>query len=376
MKQKVKGQRQMHERDDEAVDHEGSHETALVAVGRGPNNTLSVHRPGVMAVHSESSTARPAGSVPPRSWRPRAAVAVGVAALVATAAVATAAVDHSGGGSAPVASAEAQLTSAAAAAATQSATFSLSATAATPAVTTTLLSAHGAFDLASSSGEATATVPMLSSMTGGLVGGRGLELRVVNSTAYLQVPGSSILVSNGEWLAAPIGGSTTTSSGLAGLADPAALVGLLRDAGGPVTTQHGVDLDGSVTTEYSTSVTLASLAEKVSPQVAGSEVAALLNRFGLVSVPIEAWVDSSGLLRQVSISLDLRHADLSGLFGAALGVTTKGSGPVLTVVADLSNYGEPVSVAVPPSDQVVQLDTLFSGVSGVKHLLSGLEAKA
>ena len=355
------------------MDEERNHETAtaLESVGRGPNNTL-VPTGGAMVPADKALAERI------RARRAKALIAISLSGIVAVAAVAVAATDR--GHATPskaAAPANAVLTAASSAAATQSADFTLSATTSSPATTTTLFRASGAYDLGQGEGEATATVPLLSTMTAGLLGAKGVHLLVSGSTAYVQIPGASAVLGSNHWLSVPLGahkdvGLSPTS--FTGLADPAALVRLLGDAGGPVTTTHGVDVDGTSTTEYATSITLSSLAAKADPSLSGSTVASILDRLGLVSVPLTAWVGPGGLLRQISLTVDLSHANLGGVAGSILGTSSgTGSGAVVTVTAGFTNYGRPVSVSAPPASDTTDLSSAMGAVSGLSHSVSGLD---
>ena len=62
-----------------------------------------------------------------------------------------------------------------------------------------------------------------------------------------------------------------------------------------------------------------------------------MKQIGMSTIPVDVWVDGKGLLRQESLSLSLGQ----GLQNATMKMTF-----------DLHDFGEPVSVEVPPADQV------------------------
>ena len=124
-----------------------------------------------------------------------------------------------------------------------------------------------------------------------------------------------------------------TLSTLAVLSNPSQLIGLLSSVGGQVTTVGSVDLDGTQTTEYRTTVTLSELASRAgigAGSAMGGKVAKVLQQLGSTSVPITAWVGTDGYLRQISASIDLSRATIGGVASDVIGGVLGGSLPTGT----------------------------------------------
>ena len=269
---------------------------------------------------------------------------------------------------------------AAAAAASTSATsvaFTVSANRTTASTTTTLVDGSGAVDFTTNTGKLTATVPALS----GLVGSGNTTVNVVadGSTIYVGSPALSAMTGGNTWLKAslPKHTSNADSSTLAVLANPSQLLGLLSSVGGNVTTVDNVNLHGTPTTEYATTVTLAHLASRAGLTTGsklGFQVSQILRQLGNTSVPITVWVGNDGFVRQISASLDLSRATLgslasdliSGVVNGAVPTSTSGqSTAATTVVVGFSHYNTPVTVTVPPASETTDMNAVVHSVQGV-----------
>ena len=168
---------------------------------------------------------------------------------------------------------------------------------------------------------------------------------------------------------------------MAFLANPSQLLGLLSSVGGPVTTADNVNLHGTPTTEYSTTVTLARLASHAgltTESKLGSQVSQILQQLGNTSVPITVWVGNDGFVRQIAASLNLSRATLGSLAsdlissvvnGAAPSSTSGRSTTATTVVVGFTHYNAPVTVTVPPASETTDINSVVHSVQGV---VSGL----
>ncbi len=391
-----------HERDTVGVTEgpaAGSTGTALMA--RPDESLVGTVSPVPIPVQFDDRTGVEPASRPirgPGGAHRRTMVAVVVAALVAALAVGAAVgAAASGGGTGSGTPASGSSRGALAGAAARSAAaptvaFTLQATQASAARTTTLVAGSGAVDLAKGVGRMTATVPALS----GVVGSGGDSVSVVTDghAVYVGVPALAEMTGGRSWLKATL--PTDAAAGdqgiatLAILSDPTRLMGLLGSLGGPVTNLGPVVLDGTPTTEYRTTVTLAALASRArhgsSSRISslGAATAGILGRLGNTSVPVTAWVGSDGHLRQLSVSLLLSHATLAGLVGDAVSGSLGGSPATrsttsTTLTVGFSGYGEPVDASPPPASDVTDLGSVLSsvqgGISRVVHDLSGLAAR-
>lgn len=348
----------------------------------------------------------PTGPVPPSAPAApavgprRIAVATVIASLIAAMAFGAAAFGGAFGGNgtsgstptpSPGSARGALGAAAAASTSARSVAFTVSATQSSPSGTTTLVDGTGAVDLSTDTGRLRATVPALS----GLVGSANDSIDVIadGRTVYLGSPAISSLTGGVSWLKAtlPADSSNADSQTLAVLADPAQLLGLLASVGGHVATTDGVDLHGTSTTEYTTTVTLAELASRAGfsgGTAVGAKVAQVLGQLGNTSVPITAWVGHDGYVRQVSASVDLSRATLGSLasdlvgavVGGTLGTGTSGqSTSATTVTVGFSDYNAPVAVAVPPASSTADVNafgrTVRGAVSGIAHAASAFASK-
>ncbi len=243
------------------------------------------------------------------------------------------------------------------------------------------MTGSGAVDIAAGTGRLTATVPSIA----GYVGSGNDTVNVVTdgSAVYIGSPALSAITGGTTWLKAalPKGTSSPDLSTLAVLSNPSQLIGLLSSVGGQVTTVGSVDLDGTQTTEYRTTVTLSELASWAgigAGSAMGGKVAKVLQQLGSTSVPITAWVGTDGYLRQISASIDLSRATIGGVASDVIGGVLGGSLPTgtsgqstsaTTVTVGFDQYNAPVTVTVPPASQTKDLGSI---ISSVHHMASDI----
>jgi len=326
----------------------------------------------------------------PRSaWYGRTVIAVILAPVIAAAAVGVGVLGGSTGGALTAAhggAAEGALSRAAAdSTSARSAAFTLAVTQDTPGSVSTLLSGGGSVDLSRQVGQMTVSVPALSSLTGGADD----SVTVVSSRAsvYVHVPSLTALTGGKSWFELSGGSGTTgrapAASGLLhALADPSGLLEVLQSVSGPVTEVGVSPVDGQTTTEYTTTVSVATVVARLEhlghPSAAVTAAVKALQDLGVPTVPVTAWVGTDGLVRQVSVSVDLSHATLGGL-GALVGSVGASSTSQVTATVGLSHYGEPVSITVPPASSTTGLNRIFSTVhralTKVGSALSGIAGR-
>ena len=195
------------------------------------------------------------------------------------------------------------------------------------------ITASGAFDYAHNLGS-------LKMNIGLGTGGESFQEIVAKGKAYLQLPPVEQAAFGGKpWLAVPIGSST----GLSGESPTSALELLQANATGVKKLGSAV-VQGVATTEYQANIDPTKAMAKASPQVRKVLRQALSMFSGAHSLPIQVWIDGADRIRQMKETFNLTPTA-----GSALAST--GQLSVVTTVV-LSNYGVPVSVTVPPADQV------------------------
>ena len=371
----------------DGIDLSGGTSTGTALMVRPNGHVALVDAPGPL-VRGGLPPAGPAilsaSSAPAAGGARRIAVATSIASLIAAMAFGAAAF---GGGfeggstpdSIPTSSSARSALGAAAAASTSasSVAFNVVATRTSSSTTTTLVDGSGAVDLTTNTANLTATVPALSGLAGS--GNDTVNVVADGSNVYLGSPALSSLIGGTTWLKAslPKDTSNADSSTLAVLANPSQLLGLLSSVGGNVTTVDNVNLHGTPTTEYSTTVTLARLASHAGLTTGsklGSQASQILQQLGNTSVPVTVWVGSDGFVRQISTSLDLSRATLgslasdliNGVVNGALPTSTSGQPTTATtVVFGFSHYNAPVTVTVPPASQTTDINAVVHSVRGV-----------
>ena len=367
--------------------------TGTALMTRPDGRLAPVEAPGVM-VGAASPPVPATRAATSTGGARRIAVATIIASLIAAMAFGAAAFGGAfgGGGSSPTPGSGRSALGAAAAtsAAATSVAFTLSATRTTSSRTTTLVTGSGAVDVSSHVGRLTATVPGLASYVGS--GDDSVDVVTDGSAVYLGSPALSSLTGGATWLKADLPKDATSDdlSSLAVLSDPSQLIGLLASAGGQVTTVGQVDLHGTRTTEYTTTVSLSELASRagVGTSAAGSQVAKVLQQLGSTTVPITAWVGTDGYLRQISASLDLSRATIGSIASDLIGGALNGSVPTgtsgqattaTTVTVGFDHYDAPVAVTVPPSSQTTDVSSIVSSlqqaVSGIRHAVSSIASR-
>jgi hypothetical protein len=220
------------------------------------------------------------------------------------------------------------------------------------------LSGAGAFNFAAHEGSLDLTVgglPLPASAGPG--GGAQIHEIVKGGALYLSSPlFAAILPGGARWMkvdlarvagAAGVDPSSITSAG----ADPGQYLQELRAAGGAVEVVGHETVHGVATTRYATAIDLRKVAARLPSsqrELAQKAVGELIAKTGRVQLPVEAWVDSSGLVRRIAIALS----------GAG-----NGQGVGIHLQLDFLSYGATPPVSAPPASQV--LDVTGTGLQGL-----------
>ncbi|HYR62998.1 MAG TPA: hypothetical protein VET24_10275 [Actinomycetota bacterium] len=144
--------------------------------------------------------------------------------------------------------------------------------------------------------------------------------------------------------------------------DPTQGLGLLAGVSGPVTTVGPDTVRGTATTHYKFTVDEAQAIAKL-PADAQEAVKAFSSQLGITNIPTEAWLDKDGLIRRIHLIVDTSGSTstpsplLSGLPASVLPKSTD-------MTMELYDYGSPVTIAVPPADQVTDLGAMLSSLGG------------
>jgi hypothetical protein len=137
-----------------------------------------------------------------------------------------------------------------------------------------------------------------------------------------------------SWYRTPVPASAQASTEQ----NPTAELDYLRAAGN-VTDVGPAALDGVVTTHYHALVDLGALASVEGDPQTPQQIAAVEHEIGGSTLPIDVWIDSSHLVRRLSLSLPIKQD----------GVTVNAS-----LTLDFLSYGAQPVVAPPPASEVTE----------------------
>jgi len=187
--------------------------------------------------------------------------------------------------------------------------------------------------------------------------GHQMEMRNDGTTTYIRVPdGTSVPGITKPWVSLA---SSTLKPG-ASFSGPESATGLLdalRGIGGEIRTIGQEKVNGVDTTHYAVVVRLAdAVAAAPEAQKAQAEQGLQqLDQLGATEMPMDVWITDDGIpVRQVMT------------FDGPDGIAAM-AGLKMKMTVDMTDFGEPVTVDVPPADQVqpidpTQLSSIFGGM--------------
>ena len=229
-----------------------------------------------------------------------------------------------------------------------------------PGIGNATLNMEGALDAANQQSSFTLDLSQLTSAlpasqqagVSAILGSGKMQIVTDGGDVYLQLGNLSTLLgatTGQSWLKISAGSDAASAVG-APLGDGTEILKLLDQAGG-VETVGTEQVRGVDTTHYRGNLDLASaLAEASADERAKAE--SELGNVGIdpssASIPVDVWIGNDGLVRRVQVGV-------SGLEGA------KASGAGGTLTMEFFDFGQPVSIAIPPADQVFQVDPAMLG---------------
>jgi hypothetical protein len=187
----------------------------------------------------------------------------------------------------------------------------------------------------------------------------GVDLEMVSdgTTTYIHVPdGGKLPGATKPWVSVP-NDAMKAGGSFSGLQSATGMLDALRGIGGTIRTIGDEEVNGVSTTHYSVVVRLAD-AIAAAPEAQRAQAQAALqqlDQLGASEMPVDVWITDDGIpVRQVMTFDGNGVAALAGL--------------EMKVTVDLSHFGEPVTVDVPPADQVQAIDptelgSLFGGIN-------------
>jgi hypothetical protein len=228
------------------------------------------------------------------------------------------------------------------------------------------LSGEGAFDEASERASFSVDMASFAQLLGGLVAGlagpgakdlpdfddpAGWKIDVVQDgeVGYIRFPAVGEQLPDGKtWIRAKEGEKTAAGSfdfeefeGIA-KSDPRELLDALRAVSSEVETVGSEELRGAQTTHYRAIIDPAELSS-LSPS-ASSETETLVDQLtsqsGLGPIPVDVWLDGTGLVRKLVMAFEATDASTSQSSAVSLSF-------------ELWDYGEKVEIPLPPASEVV-----------------------
>jgi hypothetical protein len=211
------------------------------------------------------------------------------------------------------------------------------------------LSVDAAVDFTSGAASATADLTPLLPKSGLFSGLDGhVEVRETDAVAYVRSPlFNAIPGVSGKWAKVDLGallgqqlGGTVGSLGTDGLAGALHALGLADAA--TVTTIGHEAIDGVDTTHQRVMI---DVAKALQGKVDNAQLQQFLQRLGTGTVPVDVWIDGSGLVRKEAF-------------------TTGAGGISATVSASYRDIGAPVDVQAPAASDTIDLSSLASLLPG------------
>lgn len=183
-------------------------------------------------------------------------------------------------------------------------------------------------------------------------------------TIYEHVPQLGSLTGGKPWVKLDLG-MLASSAGISGLDsifqgqsnDPAAGVQYLLGASGKVTTVGPARVRGERTTHYRAVVDMDKAADRA-PAVQRDAIRQVSDRFGIKSVPVEAWLDGDGRVRRLLHTIDYSRVEAIPNLPSSL-LPKK-----VDVTVELYDFGLPVSITLPPPEEVADAKQFLSGGQG------------
>ncbi|HQU26957.1 MAG TPA: hypothetical protein PLS29_08010 [Acidimicrobiales bacterium] len=207
---------------------------------------------------------------------------------------------------------------------------------------TLTLSGSGALDLTQRTGQIhlTASGPAVTTTDDEVISGDQAYVSFTAGTTSV-----STLVPGKSWLALPLPAAASPSSGAGGLVNVLAALKLLQSQGATVTslgasTIDGVNVNGYGVTLPTSTLLAAARRATAAEHLPAAEARVALQAVRTMTMGLSVWVDDANLLRRLDLSVT---------------ATTNGTALDETMRIDLSNYGAPVSVSVPPASEVATL---------------------
>lgn len=222
------------------------------------------------------------------------------------------------------------------------------------------ITGEGAFDFAGRQGVFTINFPP----TAGIQLGQ-LEAVSTGTTTFLKVPPSLASGLGGKtWLKVDVNqvgqsvGVDFNSLSQGSSGDPTQSLQLLQGAGADIVEVGKEQVRGEAVTHYRGTLDLNKAATAAPPEQ--QQNYQKLAQLYAQPLPVDIWIDGDSRVRKLTSALDLAKINLPPQATAAASEAAAAAKPTgtLTYTTELFDFGTPVSVTVPPADQVIDLAQL------------------
>jgi hypothetical protein len=175
----------------------------------------------------------------------------------------------------------------------------------------------------------------------------------LNDTIYEQVPGIDQVLPGKSWISIDLSELAKTSGSSGDLnsvgADPVATLHLLAQQGNTVTPTGSTTVDGVAVQGYDIEINPASITALLQSSSLPSWLRQAVTTVKLSNADEQVFIDGSGDLRRTTSSVDVAVGSKN--------VSEQGE-------IEYSNYGESVTIAPPPADQVATFQQLLQAAGG------------
>ena len=224
---------------------------------------------------------------------------------------------------------------------------------------TITITGEGAFDYVGRQGAFTLNLPAIAGMQLGQI-----QAVSTGSTIYEKFPPQLASLLGGKpWVKIDLNalgqgaGIDFDSISQASSSDPTQALQFLRGSGADMVEVGKEQVRGEPVTHYRGTIDLNKAAAAAPPeqQPTYQKLAQLYSQ----PLPVEVWIDGDSRVRKVTTAVDLARLTLPSQATAGAPAEVKPTG-TLTSTTELFDFGTPVSVTIPPADQVTDLAQLMA----------------
>jgi len=155
----------------------------------------------------------------------------------------------------------------------------------------------------------------------------------------------AVLPAGKTWAEVDVSNLATTSEMSSMTADASSYLTVLEGVSGGVTRVGTDQIDGQATTHYQAQIDVAKVLARL-PKNLPASVESLYRKMGHGNFPVDVWVGSDGYVHRLALKMDM-----GALSANAVDMTMR-------LDETLSDFGQPVTITLPPADQVATMPGL------------------